>query len=95
MIKEVNDDPSVAPGSLDPHLRSLGIPTSLQRGVPTLASPYTVCKEGDTLTTQQAGMLKTLGYQMAQFRVVLQNVWVKEQSKTLTIDEIQQEKEVA
>ncbi|KAG0148774.1 hypothetical protein CROQUDRAFT_654341 [Cronartium quercuum f. sp. fusiforme G11] len=95
MIKEVNDDPSVAPGSLDSHLRSLGLPTSLQRGVPTLASPYTVCSLGETLNTQQAGLLKTLGYQMAQFRVVLRHVWVKEQSKTLRIDEIQQEQQKA
>lgn len=91
MIKEINDDPSVAPGSLEPHLRSLGLPTSLQRGIPTLGSPYTVCKLGETLTTQQAGLLKTLGYQMAQFRVVLRNVWIKERSKTLTIEDLRQE----
>ncbi|KAH9815107.1 ribosomal protein L10-domain-containing protein [Melampsora americana] len=91
MIKEINDDPSVAPGAMEPHLRALGLPTTLQRGVPTLNSPYTVCSEGDTLTTQQAGLLKTLGHQQAKFKVVLRNVWVKESSKTLTLEEIQKQ----
>ncbi|MBW0479144.1 hypothetical protein O181_018859 [Austropuccinia psidii MF-1] len=91
MIKEINDSPSVAAGSLEPHLRALGLPTTLQRGVPTLSNPFTVCRVGEKLETKQAALLKTLGYQMAQFKVILSHVWVKEQSKTLKIDDIRQE----
>ena len=43
--------------SLEPQLRQLGLPTKLDRGVPTLLSDYTVCKEGDLITPEQARLL--------------------------------------
>ncbi|PLW18191.1 hypothetical protein PCANC_01917 [Puccinia coronata f. sp. avenae] len=89
MIKEINDDPTVAPGALEPHLRALGLPTTLQSRIPTLSSSHVVCKEGDKLDTNQAALLKTLGYQMAQFKIVLSHVWIKDRSKTFSINEIQ------
>ncbi|KAA1088454.1 mRNA turnover and ribosome assembly protein [Puccinia graminis f. sp. tritici] len=88
MIKEINDEPSVAPGALEPHLRALGLPTTLQSRIPTLSSPHVVCKEGEKLDTNQAGLLKTLGYQMAQFKIVLSHVWIKDRSTTFSIDQI-------
>lgn len=45
------------PHSLEPHLRQLGMPTSLQRGVITLVKDYTVCKKGAVLTPEQARIL--------------------------------------
>lgn len=42
---------------MEPHLRSLGMPTVLKKGVVTLTSNYTVCTEGKTLTPQQARIL--------------------------------------
>jgi len=60
MIKEINDDPSVAAGALEPHLRALGLPTTLQSRIPTLSSAHVVCKEGEKLDTNQAALLKTL-----------------------------------
>ncbi|KNZ59643.1 hypothetical protein VP01_1689g3 [Puccinia sorghi] len=89
MIKEINDDPSVAAGALEPHLRALGLPTTLQSRIPTLSSAHVVCKEGEKLDTNQAALLKTLGYQMAQFKLVLSHVWIKDRSKTFALDEIQ------
>lgn len=91
MIKEVNDSPSVAPGALEPQLRALGLPTSLQRGVPTLSSPFVVCEEGQKLTTNQAALLKILGYQMAKFKIVLRHVWIKDRSDTFTLDQMRDE----
>jgi mRNA turnover protein 4 len=88
MIKEMNDEPSVAAGALEPHLRALGLPTTLQSRIPTLSSPHVVCKEGEKLDTNQAGLLKTLGYQMAQFKIVLSHVWIKDRSNTFSIDQI-------
>ena len=43
--------------SMEPHLRKLGLPTSLQKGVIMLLNDYTVCKEGDNLTSEQASLL--------------------------------------
>lgn len=45
------------PHSIEPHLRQLGMPTALQKGVVTLIKEYTVCKEGQTLSPEQARIL--------------------------------------
>lgn len=85
MLRVPNDDPQPAPHSLEPHLRSLGLPTSLQKGVPVLTSPHTVCKEGETLQTNQAALLKQLGYQMAQFKVVLASAWERDSGEIRSV----------
>lgn len=43
--------------SIEPHLRQLGMPTALQKGVVTLIKEYTVCKIGQALTPEQARIL--------------------------------------
>ena len=45
------------PHSIEPHLRQLGMPTSLQKGIVTLVKEFEVCKEGQTLTPEQARIL--------------------------------------
>ncbi|XP_073512299.1 mRNA turnover protein 4 homolog [Phyllobates terribilis] len=64
--------------SMEPQLRQLGLPTALKKGVVTLLSDYEVCKEGDTLTPEQARTLKLFGYQMAEFKVSIKSMWVSE-----------------
>jgi len=59
------------PHSIEPYLRELGLPTSLQKGVVTLLKPYTVCKKGDVLTHQQAKILRLLGMKLASFKFTL------------------------
>jgi len=61
--------------ALEPHLRKLGLPTSLQKGIITLIKDHTVCKEGETLTPEQCRILKLLGTQMAEFKVRLVCMW--------------------
>lgn len=58
------------PHSIEPHLRQLGMPTSLQKGVVTLLKEYTVCKKGQTLTPEQARILKLLGKSLATFKLI-------------------------
>lgn len=64
--------------SMEPQLRQLGLPTALKKGVVTLLSDYEVCKERDTLTPEQARLLKLFGYQMAEFKVTLKAMWTAE-----------------
>ena len=47
--------------AIEPHLRKLGLPTRLQRGIPELIKEHTVCKKGDTLTPEQASILVSVG----------------------------------
>ncbi|BGP13233.1 hypothetical protein JCM10213_004996 [Rhodosporidiobolus nylandii] len=64
----INDDP--APHSLEPQFRKLGMSTSLLKGVPTLSTPHTVCKAGDTLNPNQVNLLKLFGKTFATFQII-------------------------
>ncbi|KAG0169839.1 mRNA turnover 4 [Apophysomyces sp. BC1034] len=59
------------PHNMEALIRSLGMPTTLKNGIVTLLSPYTICKEGDTLSTNQAHLLKLFYYQLSEFSVEL------------------------
>nr|CAG4645747.1 EOG090X0BJA [Lynceus sp. MCZ IZ 141354] len=61
--------------SMEPFLRQLGLPTTLQRGIIQLLREHTVCQEGATLTPEQARLLKLLGIHMAEFKVTVEAVW--------------------
>lgn len=43
--------------------------------MPTLDAPHFVCKEGETLTAEQAQILKLLGEKTVQFKVHLRAKW--------------------
>ncbi|KAL2090811.1 hypothetical protein ACEWY4_013074 [Coilia grayii] len=66
------------PHSMEPQLRQLGLPTALKKGVVTLIKDFEVCKEGDTLTPEQARILKLFGYEMAEFKVTIKCMWNSE-----------------
>lgn len=65
--------------AMEPYLRQLGLPTSLERGVITLLKEYEICKEGSTLTPEQAKILKLLDNKLATFRLNLKGGWTKGQ----------------
>lgn len=69
--------PSPFPPSMEPQLRKLGLTTRLDKGVITLAARQTVCKKGDTLTAEQAQILKLLGLRLSVFKVALRWMWDK------------------
>ncbi|SCV72864.1 BQ2448_4401 [Microbotryum intermedium] len=56
--------------SLEPQLRKLGLSTTLNRGVPTLANEHVVCKKGDALNSNQVNLLKLFGRYLATFQIV-------------------------
>ena len=45
------------PHSMEPQLRRLNLPISLQKGVIHMDKEHTVCTEGDTLTPEQSQIL--------------------------------------
>lgn len=63
--------------TIEPHLRRLGLPTTLEKGVVHLVKDYQVCKEGNALTPEQASILKLLGIQIANFKVSITCRWSK------------------
>ncbi|KAG5274731.1 hypothetical protein AALO_G00139520 [Alosa alosa] len=66
------------PHSMEPQLRQLGLPTALKKGVVTLIKDYEVCKDGDTLTPEQARILKLFAIEMAEFKLTLKCMWNSE-----------------
>lgn len=80
--------------SMEPHLRSLGLPTKLEKGIVTIYSDYTVCEEGKVLTPEQARILKLLGKPMAKFRLTIKCSWTKSDGFHLYVeDNIEEDKE--
>jgi len=75
---------------MDPQLRNLGLKTSLVRGVPSLTSEHVVCKKGQTLTPEQAQLLKLLMIQMVSFKVTLYARW---EAKTGQVVELKPDEE--
>ncbi|XP_065086251.1 mRNA turnover protein 4 homolog [Ochlerotatus camptorhynchus] len=64
--------------AIEPHLRSLGMPTKLDRGIVTLYKDFTVCEKDKVLTPEQARILKLLGNPMAKFKVIVNCCCTKE-----------------
>ncbi|CRK87768.1 CLUMA_CG001533, isoform A [Clunio marinus] len=64
--------------AIEPHLRKLGMPTKLERGIVTLMNDYTVCEKGQTLTPEQAKILKLVGRPLATFKVNIECCYTKE-----------------
>lgn len=66
--------------SLEPHLRQLGMPSTLQKGVVTLLQDFEVCQEGEPLTSDQARILKLLGNEMSVFKITIEAFWANDGS---------------
>lgn len=43
----------------------------------TLTSDFEVCKEGNTLTSEQAKILELMDYRLATFKLQLKACWIK------------------
>eukprot|EP01125_Pyxidicula_operculata_P021831 TRINITY_DN8679_c0_g1_i1.p1 TRINITY_DN8679_c0_g1~~TRINITY_DN8679_c0_g1_i1.p1 ORF type:complete len:260 (-),score=58.26 TRINITY_DN8679_c0_g1_i1:155-934(-) len=76
------------PASMEPTLRGLGLPSILDKGVIQLRGDYTICKEGDTLSPEQAKLLKFFGEKMAEFKIHLLGVWTSKDGKFEKLKEI-------
>lgn len=77
--------------AMEPQLRQLGLPTTLQRGIITLSRDYKVCERGETLTPEQARILKLFGHMMADFKITVNGMW----SNNGTYEDIETEEEAS
>jgi mRNA turnover protein 4 len=80
--------------SLEPFLRKLGMPTKLNKGVIHLERPYTVCREGDVLTPEQAKILKLLEIKLSKFTITLPGVWRRGDGDDASYQDLDTEEEV-
>ncbi|CEM05472.1 unnamed protein product [Vitrella brassicaformis CCMP3155] len=81
VLPEGTDALSKFPHSVEPHLRALGLPTLLKDGVIHLMGSYTVCREGQPLTPEQAQLLKQLGIKMARFEMYINSYWARQEGQ--------------
>ncbi|KAF8321480.1 uncharacterized protein EI90DRAFT_3068824 [Cantharellus anzutake] len=72
------DDTATFPSSMEPQFRKLGLTTVMKRGVPSLDYEHVICKKGDVLTAEQAQLLKLVGIQMVEFKVMPVGWWSEE-----------------
>ncbi|XP_044736125.1 mRNA turnover protein 4 homolog [Chrysoperla carnea] len=63
--------------AIEPYLRQLGMPTTLDKGVVTLLKDFEVCKMGSVLTPERAKILELFDIKMAAFKLILKCVWIK------------------
>lgn len=78
--------PEPFPHNEEPQLRKLGLHTSMVRGVPTLDREHVVCKEGETLSAEQAQILKLVGIKMGEFRMQLRWRWQKDGGEVVEVE---------
>ena len=75
VMQRHSDPPEPFPHNEEPQLRRLGLRTRMERGVPTLDAPHTVCEKGKALAPEQTQLLKLVGIKMVTFRVGLRARW--------------------
>jgi len=86
VMQQHSTPPEPFPHNEEPQLRKLGLRTTMNRGVPTLDTPHTVCEKGKTLTPEQAQLLKLIGIKMVVFRVGLRARWEAANGQVIQIE---------
>ncbi|KAI1794887.1 mRNA turnover protein 4-like protein, partial [Ganoderma leucocontextum] len=78
--------PEPFPHNEEPQLRRLGLRTRMERGVPMIDQPHTVCEKGKVLTPEQTQLLKLVGIKMVTFKVGLRARWDAETGEVTQIE---------
>ena len=72
--------------TMEPLLRSLGLSTTLKKGIIHLLKPFTICSNGDILTPEQAKLLKLFQRPLAQFQIKVKVHWNKNSEQVQVFD---------
>jgi len=72
--------------TMEPLLRSLGLTTTLKKGIIHLLQPFTICSKGDVLTPEQAKLLKLFQRPLAQFKIKVKAHWNKDNEQVRVFD---------
>ena len=72
--------------TMEPLLRSIGLMTTLKKGVIHLSKPFTICSSGDVLTTEQAKLLKLFQRPLAQFQIKVKAQWNRKSEQVRVFD---------
>lgn len=72
--------------TMEPLLRSLGLMTTLKKGIIHLLQPFTICSKGDVLTPEQAKLLKLFQRPLAQFKIKVKAHWNKKNEQVQVFD---------
>jgi len=72
--------------TMEPLLRSLGLTTTLKKGIIHLLKPFTICSKGDVLTPEQAKLLKLFQRPLAQFKIKVKVHWNKNNKQVQGFD---------
>ncbi|KAF2736070.1 mRNA turnover protein-like protein 4 [Polyplosphaeria fusca] len=84
------EDDVPLPHSLEVTLRKWGMPTKLVKGKIILDGPYTICKEGETLNSHQAALLKQFGVAMADFKIDLKAYYSAASESVTEVDAMEE-----
>lgn len=85
MLERGADALASFPHSIEPHLRKLGLPTSLQDGKIILLGDYQLCRTGDKLSNEQCQLLKLLSITMAELKVTALAVYDRSSGEVSTL----------
>lgn len=85
--RQPQEDDTAIPHSLETTIRKWGMPTKLDKGKVMLDAPYTICKEGKVMSSDQTALLKTFGIATAEFRVRLVAYWSAGSANITVLDE--------
>lgn len=81
------DEDLPVPHSVETTLRKWGMPTRLDKGKVMLDQEYTLCKEDETLNSNQTALLKLFGITMAEFKITIKAYWSASTQEVTVVEE--------
>ncbi|CAG8620362.1 15972_t:CDS:2 [Acaulospora morrowiae] len=86
LVKYCGDiDGQPVPHILNAMLNKLGLPSVVDNQMVIMPTEFTICRSGDKLSEEQSHLLKQLGYQLSEFKLVGTHYYDKLKKETITL----------